>query len=814
MRELLLGFRQWTRTPGLAVAAVLSIGLGVGATTAIFAVVRHVLLAPLPFPEPDRLVIVWETSPDNPSRWVAPANYLDWRRDTTHVFDGLAAFDPYSAAIGGSGEPERLRAMSASGTFFGVLGQGPSEGRLLIADDDRPGAPCVAVLAGGLRARRFGRGPAVGEPLVVDGRACEIVGVLPASFSFALFPAVELWTSGDRGVPRTFPFPGDVTTVRDAHLLFVLGRLRPHVTPGTAAHELGAVMARLATAYPDTNTGLGAHVESLHAAVVGNVRSVLLLLQATVALLMFVACANVAHLLLGQMAARRQELAVRAALGARRHDLVRQLLAEAAVLAGPGAVLGLLLATWSLDVLVSLAPASVPRLNEIGVDPWVLSFGVALTALTTVIFALAPALEASSPAVSSLLAHGRRVAGRDHGSWHRAIVIAELALAQVLVVGAVLLTASLLAALRVPLGFVPGGRVTAELTLLRDPYLRPTAADGFAIDPAPRRQLVDAVVTRLSGTAGVRAVAASFTPPLGGAPNRGVHIEGAPEPAPGQEPTADFQAVTPDYFRATGTTVMKGRAFTAADDERGPPVAVVNLAFADRYLAGRDALGGVVRIGKSRRHVVVGVVADARNRQIERAAEPAIYVPLPQNDEGWPFLAVTAWVDGDAAAAGPLLRAALSAADPHQPISNLRTVDALLAAQLAPRRFITRLVSLFGALSVVLAAIGAYGVMALSVATRRREIGLRSALGATAGSLRRMVLREASLLALLAAALGLGLAIGAGRLAQSLLYQVSATDPIRLVCAAAFVVMVGVVAAFVPAQRAARLAPLDALRGE
>ena len=813
MRELLLGFRQWKRTPGLAVAAILSIGLGVGATTAIFGVVRHVLLAPLPFPDADQLVIAWETSPDNPARWVAPANFVDWRRDTAHVFTGLAAFDTFSAAIGGTGEPERLRAISASGTFFAVLGETPAEGRLLVADDDRPGAPCVAVLTPGLRARRFGaETPAVGQSLVVDGRLCAVVGVLPGRFSFAMFPTVELWTNGDRGVPTTFPFPGDVTTVRDAHLLFVLGRLRPGASAASAERELGAVMARLATTYPDTNTGLGAHVESLHATVVGNARPVLLLLQATVALLMLVACANVAHLLLGQMTARRQELAVRASLGARRHDLVRQVLAEAAALALPGAVLGLLIATWGLNVLVSLAPTSVPRLSEIGIDPWLLAFGVALAIVTTVVFALAPALDASSPAVSSLLAHGRRVAGRAHGSWHRAIVVGELALAQVLVVGAVLLTASLVAAMRVPLGFEPGGRVTAELNLLRDPYLRPIGTDGFAVNPAPKRQLVEAVLTRLASTPGVRAVAASFTVPLGGAPNRGVRIEGAPAPPRGQEPAADFQAVTSDYFRATGIVLTGGRTFTAADDERGQKVAVVNRAFAERYLSGRDALGSVVAIGQTNRHVVVGVVADVRNRQIERAAEPAIYVPFRQNDEGWPFLAVTAWVDGDAAAAGALLRAAFTAADSHQPISNIRTVETLLAAQLAPRQFMTRVVGLFGALAVALAAIGAYGVMTLSVATRRREIGVRSALGATAGSLRGMVLREASGLTLVAAALGLGLALGAGRLAQSLLYRVSATDPALLAGAAAFVIGVGLVAAVVPAQRAARLAPLDALR--
>ena len=814
MRELRLGFRQWQRTPGLAVAAVLSIGLGVGATTAIFGVVRHVLLRPLPFAEPDRLVMAWETSPDNPARWVAPANFVDWRRDSGHVFEGLAAFDTYSAALTGGPTPERVRGISASGNLFTILGQVPAEGRLLLPDDDRAGAPCVAVLSDGLRERRFGRAvPPLGATLVLDGRPCAVVGVLPASFSLPLTPAIEVWTNGDRGVPRSFAFPGDVTTVRDSHLLFVLGRLRAGVTPRAAEGELQAVMARLAAAYPDTNAGLGAHVETLQAAVVGDVRPVLILLQVTVVVLLLVASSNVAHLLLGQVATRRRELAVRAALGARPGVIVRQLLSEALALALPGALVGLLLAIWGLHLLVAVAPPSVPRLSEVTVDPVMLAFGLVLTCATTLAFALVPAIGASAPAVAPELAHGARVAGRRHVGWHRALVVGELALAHLLVAAALLLSASLLAAMRVDLGFAPEGRLTAQLNLSRDPYQQPMPDGGeFTSNPRPRQQLIDTVLARMADTPGVRAVAASFTAPFGGAPNRGVRIDGAPEAPRGQEPDADFQAVTPDYFRTLGIALVEGRAFVAADDTRAPTVSIVNRAFAARYLAGRPAIGRVVSFGGSRRHQIVGVVADARNRQIERAAEPALFVPFPQNDESWPFLSVTVWATGDPAALAPELRAAFVAADPNQPLSSLRVVDDLLADQLAPRRFMTGLVALFGLLALVLATIGAYGVLSLSVSSRLRDLAVRSALGASAAHLRGLVLGEAMALVALASVVGLALALAAARLSQSLLFQVSSTSPAVLASAAVVVVVPALVAAYLPAARAARTSPIDALR--
>ncbi|MGD9904391.1 MAG: ABC transporter permease [Vicinamibacterales bacterium] len=814
MRDLLSGLRILRRSPGLAAAAILSIGLGIGATTAIFGVVRHVLLRPLPFADPGRLVVLWETSPEDPDRWIAPANFLDWRRAGGEVFAEMAAYDTFSAAVTGPGEPERLRVASASGTFFAVLGQPARVGRTLTAEDDRPGAPCVAVLTEGLRQRRFAEDTAVGAALVLDGRPCDVVGVLPADFQFPLAPRAEAWINGDRGIPRSFPFPGDITAVRDSHILYAVARLRDGVAVDTATAALQTVMDRLAVEHPDTNTGLGARAVPLHEAVVGNVRPVLWLLQITVVVLLLVACANVAHLLLGRATARRQEIAVRTALGAGRGQLVRQLLAEALALAIPGGLLGVLAARWGVDLLVASAPDGIPRLAGAGVDGPVVTVAAAVTAITTVAFGLAPALGLTRRDRPPLPASGQRVAGRRAARWgHRALVVGELALAQVLVVGALLLTASLVAATRVELGFATEGRLAAELTLARDRYLTPAGSgDDFRIDPQPKRQFVEAVLARLAAAPGVRGAAAAFTAPLSGAPNRGIRIEGAPEPGPGEEPDADFQVVSPDFFRTLGIAVREGRAFTTADDARAQPVAVVNEAFARRYFSGGPALGRAVTFGGSQRHVVVGVVADTRYRHAEQPPDPTFYLPLAQNDERWPFLAIVVWADGDAAAAAPLVREAVRAADPAQALTALRTFDAIFAEALATRRFNTRLIALFGATALLLAALGAYGVMTAAVTARTRELGVRAALGASARQLRGLVLGETLALAGVACLAGLALAAAGRGLVRALLYGVTPGDPGVLAAGAACVVLVALVAAWLPARRAARVDPVDALR--
>ena len=810
MRDFLLGLRTLGRAPGLAAAAIASIALGIGATTAIFGVVRPVLLAPLPYPAAERLVMLWETAPDNPARWVAPANYLDWRRDLEPAVASMAAFDSVSITLSGGAEPERVRGVSASGSFFTTLGQPVAEGRALEPSDDAPGAPCVAVLSAGLRTRRFPAAP-LGSSLVLDGRPCTVVGVLPPSFQFPLQPRAELWINGDRGVPRSFPFPGDITSVRDSHLLFVLARLADDVTVEAAQARLQAVAARLAAAYPDTNTGLGGRVMPLHEAVVGEVRRLLWLLQAAVLVLLLVATANVAHLLIGRAASRQQELAVRVSLGAARGDLARQLLGEALAYALPGGVIGVLLAAWGVDLIVALAPAGLPRVEAIAIDEVVLAVAAALTAATTLIVGLAPLAGAGVTPAATLQAGGVRIAGgRGVRRWHRGLVVAELALAQVVVVGAWLLATSLAAASSVELGYETSGRVAAELTLAPDRYRRPVP-EGAAGAAAPIITFAEAVLGDLRGRPGVRAAAAAFTAPLSGAPNRGVRIVGAPAPAAGQEPDADFQVVTPDFFATLGIRLASGRRLSVDDHVRASRVMVINEAFAARYFPGQSPLGRLVEFGQAR-HEVVGVVADTRYRRVETSPYPTFYVPLAQSEEAWPFLAFVVQTDGDPDAVVAALRAAVRAVDPAQPISSVRSLDAAVADALAGRRFNTWLFALFAGTTMLLAVVGAYGVTAALATARAREFSIRAALGASGSTLRAHILADAVVLAGLASAAGLGLAWTAGRGLEGLLFGVTTRDPWLLAAAAATVTLAALAAAGPAAWRVGRTTPMEALR--
>jgi predicted permease len=811
------GIRLFARRPGLTLAAAASLALGIGANTAIFSVLNAVVLKPLPFAGADRLVAVWETSADNPARWVAPANFLDWEREA-RAFSSLAAYDTFAANLTGRGEPERLRAAGASGDFFTTLGVQAAHGRALLPSDDEPGAERVAILTHGLWQRRFGGSTtAIGQTLLLDGRPHVVAGVLPERFRMPTVGEVEIWVNGDRGIPRSFPFPGDITTVRDSHILFVVGRLAGDATPERARAELAAIMSRLAERHPDTNAGLGATVVALHEQVVGSVRPLMALLQIAVGAMLLIACANVASLLLGQAASRHAELSTRMALGAGRWRLVRQMLLETLVLAVPSAGVALLLAVWGLDALVALAPAELPRAQEIRIDGAVLAFTAGVTLAATMVFGLGPAMRAARSALApGAQAATRTTGGRGIRNWHRAMAVSELALAQVLLAGAGLLLASFAAAQRVDLGFAPEGRTAADLSLPADRYLRPAAnQDGssFRIDATPKRALVEGVLERLRAAPGVRAAAAAFTAPMAGAPNRGVWIDGDPEPPPGLSNASDFQVVTPDYFRALGMTLVRGRGFTDADRADSPPVLVVNQAFVERYFAGREPIGRAVRFGGTARHEIVGIVNDARYRDVERPADPTFYVPLAQNDERWPFLSFTVWAD-DQTPVPALVRQAVRATDPNLPIARIRGYDEILRANLAPRRFNTWLVGIFAGVALLLAAVGTYGVLAYAVAARTREIGVRAALGASPRELVRLVMREGVIVTLAAAAIGVTGSLAAAGLLRGMLYAVGPRDPAVFLSVVGVLTVVGLLATWIPARRATLVDPTSALRAE
>lgn len=840
MTDLRLALRLCFRHPLLSLAAIGSLALGIGANTAIFTVLNGSVLQPLPYSEPDRLMVVWETRADNPRRSVAPANFLDWRRGTTAFSGspteagtakaGLAAFDDFSSTLTGYGEAQRVRAVSTSANFFDVLGVQARLGRVMVADDDRPGAPRVAVLTDGLWHRLFGGShDAIGTPIILNSIPHTIVGVLPPDFSMAMINGPDVWMTGDRGIPRSFPFPGDITSVRDSHIIAVVGRLAPGATRDLAQAQLTSVMAELATRHPDTNAGLGVNVRPLHEEIVGDIRPVILLIQIAVAVLLLIACANVAHLLLGQAAGRQAEISMRVAMGADRSRIIKQLLVETLTIAVPGGIAGLLLAIAGVRALIAVAPANLPRLSEIHIDGAALGFTFAMTLLTSLVFGLGPAMRTARTSANDLAQIGMRVAGnRQVRRGQQALVIGELALAQMLLVGAGLLLMSFVHATHTDLGFATRDRVLAELNLVPE-YLQVVGDTGL-IDPSRKIRFINTVLDSVRGAPGVRAVAASFTAPLTGAPNRGIRIEGDPPAfahgasagrpfSADNQPDADFQVVSRDYFRALGITLNAGRGFSDADRANTPAVVIVNQALVDKHFPGRDPIGRVLLFGGRKRHEIVGVVADSRYRSVELEPDPTFYLPLEQNDERWPFLAFTVWTEpprtGGAAAAtaaAALLRSAVREADPQQPISRVRSIEEILGDSMAARRFNTWIVGLFAATALLLAAIGTYGVMAFAVTSRTRELGVRAALGATPGDLIRMVLRQGLVLTLLASAIGLAAAVALTRFMASMLFNVAPTDPLTFVLVGSTLGVVAMAATLVPARRAMRVNPVTALR--
>ena len=814
MTDLRLALRLCFRHSLLSIAAIASLALGIGANTAIFTVLNGSVLRPLPYSEPDRLMVVWETRADNPKRAVAPANFLDWRRETS-AFSALAAFDNFTATLTGVAEAQRINAVSASGDFFDVLGVQAQIGRVMTADDDRPEAPKVAVLTDGLWHQLYGgTADALGKSITLNGVPHTIVGVLPRSFDMPMVAGGEVWMTGDRGIPRSFPFGGDITAVRDSHIIAVVGRLADGATREQAQSQLTAVMTSLSQRYPSTNAGLGASVVPLHEEIVGNVRPLILLLQIAVAVLLLIACANVAHLLLGQAATRQAEIAMRYALGADRSRIVRQLSIETLMIAVPGGMAGLAVAIAGVRTLVWAAQQNLPRLAEISVDIRVLGFSIVMTLVTAIVFGLGPAMQTARTSANDLGRIGQRVAGhRGVRRGHQALVIGELALAQALLVGAGLLLVSFVRASQIDPGFAQQDRVLAEVNL-GPTYVQPIGKDGL-IDPSRKIRFINAVLDQVRSGPGVVAVAASSTAPLTGAPNRGMRIQGDPVVPPDQQPNADFQLITPDYFRALGITVVAGRTFTVNDRADTPAVLVVNQALVDKYFAGRNPIGRVILFGGSKRHEIVGIVADSRYRFVEQPADPTFYLPLEQNDERWPFLAFTVWTDGsDAATAGAAarLRAAVRQADPQQPISRLRTIEEILAGSLAARRFNTWIVVLFAATALLLAAVGTYGVMAFAVTSRTRELGIRSALGASPSDLIKMVLGQGLLLTMTASAIGLIAALALTRFMASMLFNVAPRDPFTFAAVAGVLALIAIAATLIPARRAMTVNPTIALK--
>ena len=806
LQDVRYALRTLRRNPGFAASTVLTLTVAVGATTSTFSVVDAVLLRPPPFPEPDRLVTLWQTDPENADRPTepAPANFLDWREQATS-FERIAALEPWSVDLTGADRPEVLYGWKVTEGFFETLGAAPAHGRTFRPDDHRPGSR-VVVLTDGLWRRRFDGDPGIiGRALVLDGQPHTVAGVLAPDF--------ELRLEGRRS-DRDFFLPKAVAEheafIRGGGWWKAVGRVRPGVALAEAQAEMDAVAARLAADHPRTNAGVGARLVPLQARQVEGVRRVLLLLWGAVVFVLLIACVNVANLMLARHARREQEFAVRAAVGGGPGRLLRQLLTESAVVAALGGAGGLAAAAWALDLLVALMPADVPRLAQIGVNGRILGLTGGLVVLAALGFGCAPAVRILRSDVDGAAARGgsRADGAGPRQRLRRTLVAAEVALALVLLAGAGLLLQSFVRLVNVDLGFAP--RNTAALQVFHYGADRVEAAPNFF-----RETL--AGIRALPGVAAAGAVS-SF--PLGLADltaESPLTLHDRPPPPPGEEPSTAVSIATPAYFETMRIPLRAGRWFDERDDARRPAVAVINEALARRHWPDADPLARRVTVqaegfAGAFEAEIVGVVGAVRARGFDSPARPELFIPHAQAPSGgMTYVVRTA---GDPAASVPAIQGVVWDAAPDLTFYSVATVEDLLSDTLATRRFTTTVLGLFGLAALTLAGLGIYGVIAVATAQRTREIGLRLALGAERRAVVWMVVRGAVGLAGAGVALGLLAALLLAQTLTSLLFEVAPFDVPTFAAVSLLLLAAAAAAAWSPARRASRVDPLVALRTE
>jgi putative ABC transport system permease protein len=794
LRDLRLAIRSLTKAPGFALAAILTLALGVGATSAIFSVVNGVVLRPMPYPDPESLVMVWEITPQSGQFSVAPANFFDWRRQAT-TFEGLAALGNSDVTLQGPNGPEQVPAAFVSPEFFKVMGVHPAMGRGFTREEETPGRDGVIVLSHGAWQRRFGADLRVlGRTVSMNGGQSTIVGIMPAGFAFP--STAELW----------FPFAMDTAKApRGGHYLGVIGRIKPGVAHERAEAEMKAIAERLALQYPEQNAGESAMVVPLHEQVVGRVRPALLTLLAAVAMTVLIACANVANLLLVRASVRRKELAIRAALGASRGRLVRQMLIESLVLAMAGGIIGIGLAQLAIRPLRVLSAGTLPRLAEISIDASVLGFAFGVSLLTGIVFGLAPSWQAASAALVDVLKDGSRGSSSSIGRWMRTgLLIAEVALSMVLLVGAALLLRSFANVTGIDPGFRPDGVLTFRVSL-------PNAAYP---ESHHRMTFYDALTTRLEALPGVRGAGLVQTLPLKGDYLLGFELQGKPQVRREDRPAANYRSISGRYFETLGIPLMRGRAFTDRDKDGAPLVAIVDEAFARRYFPGEDPIGRGIDIGNGSDGFaeIVGVVGNVRYDGLVTTATPVMYAPLAQ--DGFGSMWVVARTTGDPGGLMADARQVVRSLDPALPAYSLKTLEDVISESIAPRRFPMLLLGLFAAIALGLAAVGLYGVVAYSVSLRTQEIGIRMAIGAGRGDVLRMIVASGMRVALVGVAAGIAGALALSRLLRTMLFGVTAVDPASYATTALMLLAVAALACYIPARRAMRLDPLSALRQE
>lgn len=796
LQDLRHAGRTLLRQPGYLATALLTLALGIGFSTAMFSVVNAVLLRPLPYADPDRLLQLRERNlPRFPEFSVSPGHYLAWKEQTT-VFEGIAAWRSGSIALShGTGTVDRVRADRVTWDLFPLLGVEPVLGRGFVEADDRHGAPRVLVLSHEAWQNRFGgRGDVVGLTVRVDAAPATIVGVMPAGFTFAS-SEVALW------MPMAFTEAERQSL--GSHFIGAIARTRPGVTLDRAREDLNVVARRLAETSPDTSAGWEVLAFPLHEYAVRQARTPLLVLLGAVAVVLLIACVNVANLLLAHGAARQRELAIRAAIGATRRRLVRQLLVEQTVVGCLSTALGVLLAAWLLRGLIAVLPGALPRQEDIGLDLYVLAFACGLAFATPLLSGLFPAIQATRIDLRDLIAMGGRGSTHRASRVRRALVVVEIAFAMMLLVGAGLLLRSFQRLSDVTPGFEPDQAVIASIAL---PTVRYTSSES-------REQLYARLLADVSALPQVQSAGVSQSLPMVNDYVASVEIEGA-SVNPRERPTANFYAVSSGYLAAMRIPVVRGRAFTAADGRDARRPVIVNESLA--RLVGGDPLGRRIRIyqgpGDHWREIV-GVVADVKQYGLADRTTFQVYEPYERHLYLSAYTLVARTRGRDATAIVPDLRAIVAALDADLPVARVRTLDDVVSASIRPQRFSTLLIGLFGATALVLALIGVYGVIAYAVNLRRQEFAIRAAHGARPADILLLVLRGAAAMSLAGIVLGLAAAWLLRGFVQTLLFEVSTEDPSTYALVAALLGATAFAASAVPTLRASRVDPAEALRG-
>jgi putative ABC transport system permease protein len=796
LRDTRYALRQLARTPGFTVVAVLTLALGIGATSAIFSVVNGVLLRPLAYPNPDALVRVHELLQKFGRFSVAPATFLDWRQQNT-VFERLGAFNQAGATLVGSTGAERVQGGLVSWDMFDLLQVTPAFGRTFRAEEDIPGKDAVVILSHGMWQRRFGGDRQIlGQSITLSGVPVTVVGVMPAGFTFV--GDAEFWR----------PLALQANPTRGGHYLAVIGRLKPGVTVQQAGAEMKGISERLAAQYPEASAGESAEVIGLQENVVAGIRPALLTLFAAVGVVILIACANVANLLLVRASVRGKEIAIRTALGAGRGRLVLQMLAESIVLALAGGAVGLLLAYLAIRPIQTLSAGSIPRANDISIDVPVLLFALGLSLATGILFGLAPAWQASRTTIGSVLKEGGRSSTASSARWVRSsLLVAEVAMSIVLLVGAALLLRSFAKITSVDAGFRPEHVLAFRVALPNAAYPQDQHRSSFF------NQLLD----RLDGLPEVTAAGMIQTLPMRGDYTLSFTIRGQPAPKPNEGPSANYRVVSPDYFQAMGIPLVRGRAITARDVDKAPLVAVVDQKFVERHFPDKDPIGQGIDIGNGTDgfYEIVGVVGNVRDASLDTNPAPTMYTPY--NQDTFSSMWVVTRTTGDPAALSSIVRQTVQDIDRTLPAFAMTPLATAVSDSVAQRRFSMLLLGLFALVALFLAAVGLYGVVAYTVSQRTQEIGLRMAIGAQRSDVLRLVVGGGLQLAVVGVALGIACALGLARLVVSMatmLYEVTPFDPASYSATALVLLAVAALACYVPARRAMRVDPIVALRQE